>query len=180
MSDTPADVGAMEKIVRLSVTENESGIYLDSNAGWVVEVVHWPRSPAALKRDDARAFAHKLVGLWNTNDVLMRSLRRQIESCGICGGAWDAHEDDARYCPYSPADRAINGDTRYCAKSTWEAYGQIDTLRQQIAELYYAVMDAENILVPPCGEIGTQEAHAVLLCAKLAYEATIARAKENA
>jgi hypothetical protein len=56
---------SLPEYLKLVVSETETGIYIDSNEGWVVEVVHWPRSPAALKRDDAREFAQKIVSLWN-------------------------------------------------------------------------------------------------------------------
>jgi hypothetical protein len=105
--------------IRLRVTENETGIYLDSNHGWVVEVVHWPRSPAALKRDGARKMAHALADAWNNRAVCDRrimALEAALRAYGIQDSLGRWHEGR---CP------SFGVDERWCSARCLQAHAAL-------------------------------------------------------
>jgi len=68
-------------------------------------------------------------------DAAYAALERAVEPCGICTEPWADHDGAERYCPYSKEDRILNGETRYCAKSTWEVTLVADKLERENREL---------------------------------------------
>ena len=80
--------------------------------------------------------------------AVIAALERTVEPCGICTSPLVDHEGDDQYCPW--ADRAINGDTRYCAKSTWEVTLIADGLERE----QRALERQRDALLAACKEIG--------------------------
>ena len=80
------------------------------------------------------------------------------EPCGPCGERLDDHDLEG-YCPRSPRDRAVNGDTMYCPLTAWnalqdsdrhvlhlmterdDALAQVERLREALEQLHGAVDD---------------------------------------